>query len=178
MGSPGEQNGPPRTLVTESNGRTRCTQQMLHEHPPLSRCGRGPWRRCTHQKGRAQGPQGHPRPPPRPPGCLGSALGGPRRDEGREQSRWEGGSRLRAEAAGRNARGHESRHTAVTACGHTTPQGEGSSDLMLVVTYSGPLPAPPSAPMVPRGSCPHPTPAQVCVLSPTLHTQQRLGARA
>lgn len=43
---------------------------------------------------------------------------------------------------------------------------------MPVVTHSGLLPAPPRAQRLPRGSCPHPTPAQVCVLSPPSHTQQ------
>lgn len=43
---------------------------------------------------------------------------------------------------------------------------------MLVVTYSGPRPAPPKASTLPRGSRPHPTPAQVCVLAPPLLTQQ------
>lgn len=52
---------------------------------------------------------------------------------------------------------------------HHTP-GTDSGDLMLVVTYSGPLPAPPKASTVPRGSCPHPTPA--CVLAPPPLTQQ------
>lgn len=50
--------------------------------------------------------------------------------------------------------------------------GTDSGDLMLVVTYSGPLPAPPKASTVPRGSCPHPTPARVCVLAPPPLTQQ------
>lgn len=52
---------------------------------------------------------------------------------------------------------------------HHTP-GTDSGDLMRVVTYSRPLPAPPKASTVPRGSCPHPTPA--CVLAPPPLTQQ------
>lgn len=53
---------------------------------------------------------------------------------------------------------------------HHTP-GEGSSDLMPIVTHSGPLPAPPSAPSAQRElSPPHPR-------SP-LHTQQDLGPGA
>ena len=44
---------------------------------------------------------------------------------------------------------------------------------MPVVTHAGGLlPVPPGAQRLPRGSCPHPTPAQVCVLSPPSHTQQ------
>lgn len=43
---------------------------------------------------------------------------------------------------------------------------------MLVVKHSGSLPALPSASIWPGGSCPHPTPAQRCVFSPPLHTQQ------
>lgn len=80
---------------------------------------------------------------------------------------------MKAEAFGRNAHHrHESWPVGQSLPADTSHPGTDSGDLMLVVTYSGPLPAPPKASTVPRGSCPHPTPARVCVLAPPPLTQQ------
>lgn len=91
---------------------------------------------------------------------------------GRERK--QGGSgegQPRAEDCRRKAQPVKSRCAGQSLHADTWHPGGGQRDLMLVVTPSGPLPAPPSASALPRGSRPsHPCPSLYAL--PPLHTQR------